>query len=76
MKLDTTSRYAYGIGLLAIVTSIIVTVVTFIKLVFVGDIRVLPAILISLIVFYLFSQIYTFILLLALRYFEKKEKEL
>jgi hypothetical protein len=75
-KLDLSSRYAYYVGLVSIAVSIVVGLRTFFALWINTDTNFFIALVISLIVFYVFTQIYSFIILLGLRFLEKREQQL
>ncbi|MBX4198090.1 hypothetical protein KW782_02020 [Candidatus Parcubacteria bacterium] len=75
-KLDVSSSYAFYVGLGAITVSCIVTVVTFFKLWILEDTSLWISLLISIIVFYIFTELYTFLALWTLRFFENQENEL
>jgi hypothetical protein len=74
-SLDLRSDYAYYIGLLAMFVSFIVTLETLFKLLEIGT-SLLWSIVISFVVFYIFTAIYSFLFLWALKYFEKNEDKL
>lgn len=73
-KLDISSRYAYYIGLGSLVVSIIVGVRIFFKLWLETNTHFLVALVVAIIVFYIFTQLYSFVVLFGLRFLEKKEE--
>lgn len=74
--LDITSRYAFVFEVGAVIVSMIVTIITFFKLVFQADTGILLAVIISLIVFYVFTEIYSFLALSFLKFLENTEEKL
>lgn len=74
--LDITSRYAFAFEVGAVIVSMIVTLITFFKLVFQADTGILLAVIISLIVFYVFTEIYSFLALSYLKFLERVKDRL
>jgi hypothetical protein len=75
-KLDISSTYAYVVGIGAILISCTVALVTLYKLVVFENTRLIVAILVSLAVYYVFSEIYSILVMFGLRFFEEKEDKL
>jgi hypothetical protein len=75
-RLDVTSTYAYYVGIGAIFVSLIVTLVTFFKLWLGEGTNFWLSLLISVIIFYVFTELYSFIVLLGLKLFEEAENKL
>jgi hypothetical protein len=74
-ELDVSSTYAFIVGITSFIISFIVTGITLYKLLMQGT-SFWIAIITSLIVFYIFSELYALLILIALRIFEKTEKNL
>ena len=72
---ELSSGYTLIMGISAIVISGIVALRVFTQLV-ADNTRIVPAVIISLIVFYIFSQIYSYVILIGLRVFLKYQNEL
>ncbi|MDQ3014857.1 MAG: hypothetical protein M3Q73_03265 [bacterium] len=73
--LDITSPYAFVVEVTAVIVSMIVTLITFFKLVFRPDTGILLSVIISLIVFYIFTEIYSFLALSFLKFIENTDKK-
>ena len=73
--MDLSSDYAFWVGLSSFIISFIVTILTFYNLLL-NRTNILLAAVVSVIVFYVFSVLYSFIILLGLKIFRKNEDKL
>jgi uncharacterized membrane protein YdcZ (DUF606 family) len=74
-ELDLSSTFAFVVGLSAMTISIIVAVITFFKLIE-QETNAWVSLGVAIVVFYVFSQVYTFIILLGLKYFLRNQNKL
>ncbi len=74
-KLDLSSSFAFVIGLSSMAISCIVAVITFFKLAE-QQTNLGLSFLVALLVFYVFSQVYSFIILFGLKYFLRIQNKL
>jgi hypothetical protein len=72
-KLDVSSTAAVVAGITSIVISAIIAIVTLYKLLLWTNVHFLTGLLISVVVFYIVSEIYSFVLLFLLSFIEQHE---
>ncbi len=75
-ELDLSTEYTFWVGIVSFSISLIVTAITFYKLIVYSHVKLLWTIIISIIVFDLFSAVYGFILLMMVKVFRKNEDKL